>query len=104
MSLLDDENKIDDDLQMVISKKAFKEALDEKAQEITDRFREEMVSVLGRYNDDICRLEKEIIALHERNQYLKYLLDYHVKSYELSIMDNDLKEKICLVQKSINFD
>lgn len=104
MSLLDDENKIDDDLQMVISKKAFKEALDEKAQEITDRFREEMMRVLGRYNDDICRLEKEIIALNGRNQYLKYLLDYHVKSYELSIMDNDLKEKICLVQKSINFD
>lgn len=104
MSLLDDENKIDDDLQMVISKKAFKEALDEKAQEITDRFREEMMRVLGRYNDDICRLEKEIITLNERDQYLKYLLDYHVKSYELSIMDNDLKEKICLVQKSINFD
>lgn len=104
MSLLDDENKIDDGLQMVISKKAFKEALDEKAQEITDRFREEMMRVLGRYNDDICRLEKEIITLNERNQYLKYLLDYHVKSYELSIMDNDLKEKICLVQKSINFD
>lgn len=104
MSLLDDENKIDDNLQMVISKKAFKEALDEKAQEITDRFREEMMRVLGRYNDDICRLEKEIITLNERNQYLKYLLDYYVKSYELSIMDNDLKEKICLVQKSINFD
>lgn len=104
MSLLDDENKIDDDLQMVISKKAFKEALDEKAQEITDRFLEEMMRVLGRYNDDICRLEKEIITLNERDQYLKYLLDYHVKSYELSIMDNDLKEKICLVQKSINFD
>lgn len=104
MSLLDDENKIDDDLQMVISKKAFKEALDEKAQEITDRFLGEMMSVLGKYNDDICRLEKEINALNGRNQYLKYLLDHHVKSYELSIMDNDLKEKICLVQKSINFD
>ena len=104
MSLLDDENKIDDDLQMVISKKAFKEALDEKVQEITDRFREEMMSILGRYNDDICRLEKEINVLHERNQYLKYLLDYRVKSYELSIMDDDLKEKICLIQNSINFD
>ena len=104
MSLLDDENKIDDDLQMVISKKAFKEALDEKAQEITDRFLGEMMSILGKYNDDICRLEKEINVLHKRNQYLKDLLDYRVKSYELSITDDDLKEKICLIQNSINFD
>ena len=31
MSLLDDSEKIDEDLQITISKKAFKEALEEKA-------------------------------------------------------------------------
>lgn len=60
MSLLDDFEKIDEDLQITISKKAFKEALEEKASELIERIQPQ--------HD---KHEREIMSLNYELEHLK---------------------------------
>lgn len=83
MSLLDDFEKIDEDLQITISKKAFKEALEEKASELIER-------IQSQYN----KYEREIMNLNYELEHLKLYcgslesrmeaIKDKIKKYELS--------------------
>lgn len=83
MSLLDDFEKIDEDLQITISKKAFKEALEEKASELIER-------IQPQYD----KYEREIMSLNYELEHLKLYcgslesrmeaIKDKIKKYELS--------------------
>lgn len=94
MSILDDENKIDEDFQITISKKIFKEALEEKSVEILNRFSTE-------YLPPISQLKAEIGQLRYELEIAKEIIN-QIKQYELYISDPELKQKIWLLEKSID--
>lgn len=94
MSILDDENKIDEDFQITISKKIFKEALEEKSTEILNRFLTEYLPPISHLKTEIDRLRYELGIAEE--------IIHQIKQYELCISDSELKQKIWLLEKSID--
>lgn len=102
MSLLDDFEKIDEDLQITISKKAFKEALEEKASEL-----------IGRIQPQYDRHEREIMSLNYELEHLKLYcgslesrmeaIKDKIKKYEL-FGDPAILEQISLLAASEDWD
>lgn len=102
MSLLDDFEKIDEDLQITISKKAFKEALEEKAPELIeciqyryDRHEGEIMNL----NYEFRNLKIYCESLESRMENIKD----KIKKYELS-GDPEMLKHIYLLSASEDWD
>lgn len=99
MSILDPEEKIDENLQITISKKAFREALEDAKREMTDKFIADYFPIISHLSDDVRELEKRLITTTiELEETRKF-----IKKYDLYVNDPVLSEKIVLIKSPENF-
>lgn len=98
MSLLDNSEKIDEDLQITISKKAFKEALEEKVLELIERVQPQY----DKHELEITSLNYELVNLRSYCYSLEAKIEAikdKIKKYELS-GDPTILEHIHLLSAS----
>lgn len=99
MSILDPEEKIDEDLQITISKKAFREALDDAKREMADKFMADYFPLFSQLVDDVRELEQRLITTTmELEKTRKF-----IKRYDLYVRDPELDDKIKLFKSPENF-
>lgn len=99
MSILDPEEKIDEDLQITISKKAFREALEDAKREMADKFMAEYFPLFSQLVDDVRELEKRLITTTiELEETRKF-----IKKYDIYVCDPELSDKIKLIKSPENF-
>ena len=99
MSILDSEEKIDENLQITISKKAFREALEDAKREMADKFMADYFPLFSQLVDDVKELEKKLITTTiELEETRKF-----IKKYDLYVKDFDLSDKIVLIKSPENF-
>lgn len=99
MSILDPEEKIDEDLQITISKRAFREALDDAKREMADKFMAEYFPLFSQLVDDVGELEKRLITTTiELEETRKF-----IKRYDIYVCDPELSDKIKLIKSPENF-
>lgn len=96
MGILDGECKIDENVQVVVSKKIFKEAIEEHVSMI----QEDLIRMIGLQEEQIKNLTFEI----DRLKTLTYELSSHLKEYQLDVFDDNLRGKIFLLPKDVDID
>lgn len=102
MSLLDNSEKIDEDLQITISKKAFKEALEEKVLELLEHVQPQY----DKHEMEITSLNYELINLKRYCDSLESqitAIKNKIKKYDLS-GDPAMLEQIFLVSAPEDWD
>lgn len=99
MSILDPEEKIDEDLQITISKRAFREALEDAKREMADKFMADHYPLFTQLVDDVRELENRLITTTiELEETRKF-----IKRYDLYVRDPELDDKIKLIKSPENF-
>lgn len=99
MSILDPEEKIDEDLQITISKRVFREALEDAKREMADKFMADYFPLFTQLVDDVRELEKRLITTTiELEETRKF-----IKRYDLYVRDPELDDKIKLIKSPENF-
>ena len=99
MSILDSEEKIDENLQITISKKVFREALEDAKREMADKFMADYFPLFSQLVDDVRELEKRLITTTIELEEAKKF----IKKYDLYIKDPTLLDKIVLIKSPENF-
>ena len=99
MSILDPGEKIDENLQITISKKAFREALEDAKREMADKFMADYFPLFSQLVDDVRELEQRLITTTIELEKAKKF----IKKYDLYIKDPDLYDKILLIKSPENF-
>lgn len=99
MSILDPEEKIDEDLQITISKRAFREALDDAKREMADKFMADYSPLFSQLVDDVRELENRLITTTIELEEAKRF----IKKYDLYVSDPELSDKIKLIKSPENF-
>lgn len=99
MSILDPEEKIDEDLQITISKKAFREALDDAKREMADKFMADYFPLFTQLVDDVRELEQRLITTTIELERVKT----HIKKPRLFVNEPSLADKIGIVFESEDF-
>ena len=93
MSILDSE-KIDENIQITISKRVFREALEDAKREMADNF-----PLFSQLVDDVRELEQRLITTTIELEQTKRF----IKKYDLYVKDPVLSDQIVLIKSPENF-
>lgn len=99
MSILDSEEKIDENVQITISKRVFREALDDAKREMADKFMADYLPLFSQLVDDVRELEKRLITTTIELEQTRGF----IKKYDLYIKDPELSDKILFIKSPENF-
>ena len=99
MSILDSEEKIDENVQITISKRVFREALEDAKREMADKFMADYFPLFSQLVDNVRELEKRLITTTIELEEAKKF----IKKYDLYVKDPELSDKILLIKSPENF-
>lgn len=95
MSILDPEEKIEDDLMITISKKMFKEAVKEATKECINKLIAEYSILASNFTTDINQMTSKFITIDQCEVLIHNIIN-HTRP-ELHVNDLELSKKIYLI-------